>query len=113
MRKLQLDLDQLTVESFATSDNAEQKGTVVGEQQCTCQTQCTCPGCPTCDATCNRGNTCAASCAYTCAYTCDDATCANCSNAATCAYSCNYTDCDCLPPTCQQTNCGMDVCCGV
>jgi hypothetical protein len=66
MRKLKLDLDQLTVDSFHTAAPARREGTVFGEQ-CTCYTNCTCPGCPTCDHTC----------ANTCAYTCDDATCAN------------------------------------
>ncbi|HEX6371614.1 MAG TPA: hypothetical protein VF006_22025 [Longimicrobium sp.] len=113
--KLTLDLDDLSVDSFDTTTPPRAKGTVFGEQ-CTCWTQCgqnTCPGCPTCDSTCNGANTCAASCAYTCAYTCDDASCAGCSGAATCAYSCNYTDCDCVPPTCQQTNCGMELCCPI
>ena len=102
--KLKLNLDELTVDSFDTMRPAETQGTVFGEQ-CTCHTQCTCPGCPTCYASCNGTcggtcgeNTCAASCYGTCGATC---------------YSCNYTDCDCVPPTCQQTNCGMDVCCGV
>jgi hypothetical protein len=104
--KLKLNLDELSVDSFDTSVGERPRGTVFGEQ-CTCYTQCTCPGCPTCDASCNGTcggtcgeNTCAASCNGTC-------------GAATCGYSCNYTDCDCLPPTCQQTNCGMDLCCGI
>jgi hypothetical protein len=58
--KLKLQLDQLNVDSFNTSTPRSEKGTVFGEQ-CTCYTECTCPGCPTCDAT--------------CAYTCDDASC--------------------------------------
>ncbi|HEU4881023.1 MAG TPA: pinensin family lanthipeptide [Longimicrobium sp.] len=102
--KLTLKLDDLSVDSFETTIKQKARGTVFGEQ-CTCWTYCgqnTCPGCPTCDASCN--GTCVASCNGTC----------NCpSGNATCAYSCNYTDCDCLPPTCQQTNCGMDVCCGI
>ena len=43
-----LNLDQLAVDSFDTSDAPEEKGTVFAEQ-CTCHTNCTCPGCPTCD----------------------------------------------------------------
>jgi hypothetical protein len=64
MKKLRL--DDLAVESFDTvRAPSKEKGTVIAEQQpCTCYT-CTCPGCPTCDATCPA----------TCAYTCDDATC--------------------------------------
>ena len=74
--KLKLNLDQLSVDSFDTTRSEKPKGTVFGEQ-CTCYTNCTCPGCPTCDAT--------------CAYTCDDATCPNC---PTCNASCNGT-CNC------------------
>jgi hypothetical protein len=72
MKKLRL--DDLSVESFNTTEIRRDKGTVVGEQMCTCYTVCTCPGCPTCDAT--------------CAYTCDDQTCPAC---PTCAESCNGT----------------------
>src|SRR5215218_8064679 len=80
MNKLKLNLDELSVESFDTTRRERAKGTVFGEQ-CTCYTQCTCPGCPTCDATCN------ATCAATCAYTCDDATCGG-----TC--DCSYDTCE-------------------
>ncbi len=73
MNKLKLVLDELAVETFDTSACHRERGTVMGEQ-CTCQTVCTCPGCPTCDAT--------------CAYTCDDQTCPAC---PTCAESCNGT----------------------
>jgi hypothetical protein len=66
MNKLKLQLDDLAVESFDTACRAKDKGTVFGEQ-CTCYTVCTCPGCPTCDATCPN----------TCYYTCDDNTCAD------------------------------------
>lgn len=74
--KLKLNLDQLTVDSFDTSVSEKPKGTVFGEE-CTCQTVCTCPGCPSCDVTCPD--------------TCDD---------DTCAYSCNG---DCW--TVRFTNC--------
>ncbi len=68
--RLVLNLDQLTVESFDTAAADEKKGTVFGEQ-CTCQTACTCPGCNTCDASCN--GTCGATCYGTCGgHTCDD-----------------------------------------
>ena len=80
MSKLKLQLDDLAVESFDTTAPRKEKGTVFGEQ-CTCATNCTCPGCPTCD--------------HTCAYTCDDATCPNC---PTCAASCNGT---CAGATCD------------
>ncbi len=82
MKKLRL--DDLSVESFDTTTVKKEKGTVFGEQ-CTCYTQCTCPGCPTCD--------------NTCAYTCDDQTCPAC---PTCAASCNGT---CDGATCYDT-CG-------
>lgn len=56
MQKLKLRLDDLRVDAFQTTSVQKQKGTVFGEQ-CTCYTQCTCPGCYTCDASCN-GVTC-------------------------------------------------------
>lgn len=79
MNRLKLHLDELAVESFDTTCRAEEQGTVFGEQ-CTCQTVCTCPGCPTCD------------------YTCDDASCVD----PTC-YGQGQT-CD---GTCRQQGCGI------
>jgi hypothetical protein len=70
MKKLTLTLDDLQVDSFQTADVRQEKGTVFGEQ-CTCQTNCTCPGCPSCD--------------YTCAHTCEQ-TCDNTCGQETCAY---------------------------
>jgi hypothetical protein len=94
MKKLKLHLDDLRIDSFTTTPSERPKGTVFGEQ-CTCWTQCTCPGCPTCDASCN--GTCYASCNGTCAATCDascNGTCDACTWEASCGgYSCNYT-CD-------------------
>ncbi|MET0399703.1 MAG: hypothetical protein ABW277_23145 [Longimicrobiaceae bacterium] len=96
MKKLKLDLEELSVESFATTPDARVDGGTVFGQQCTCYTQCTCPGCPTCDASCNGtcggtcGATCNASCDGTCGCgtgdlscvgTCVDLTCLNCDNA--------------------------------
>jgi hypothetical protein len=70
MKKLKLDLEDLAVESFATTPEPRAEGGTVFGQQCTCYTQCTCPGCPTCAASCNG-------------------TCVNCgSNVFTCDYSC-------------------------
>jgi hypothetical protein len=73
MGKLTLDLDQLTVDSFDTAAPAAKKGTVFGEQECTCptacQTACTCPGCPTCDYSECGPQSCGGTCAP--AYTCD------------------------------------------
>ena len=72
MPKLKLDVNQLTVDSFDTETPKPRAGTVFGEQ-CTCYTNCTCPGCPTCDASCNGtcGGTCEASCNGTCDYSCN------------------------------------------
>ncbi|HEX6373893.1 MAG TPA: hypothetical protein VF006_33500 [Longimicrobium sp.] len=95
MKMLKLRLDDLRIDSFDTTVPQKAKGTVFGEQ-CTCYTQCTCPGCPTCYASCNGtcdascNGTCGASCGATCDYSCGgtcDYTC-NCSD-----YSCDYT-CD-------------------
>jgi hypothetical protein len=68
--KLRLNLDQLTVDSFDTSTTVREKGTVFGEQ-CTCWTNCTCPGCPTCDNTACGQHTCGVSCNGTCDFTCE------------------------------------------
>jgi hypothetical protein len=83
MQKLKLCLDDLQVDTFQTTAAPREKGTVFGEQ-CTCYTQCTCPGCPTCDASCN--GTCNASCNGTCDDTCG----ASCNDTCydTCAVSC-------------------------
>lgn len=87
MNKLKLTLESLAVESFDTTAVAKEKGTVFGEQ-CTCPTVCTCPGCPSCDATCPN----------TCPYTCDDYSCLN---------SCEGT---CAGLTCI-TRCAATACC--
>ena len=104
--KLKLNLDQLTVDSFNTSGAEKPKGTVFGEQ-CTCYTNCTCPGCPTCDASCN--GTCDASCNGTCDASCNG-TC-NCASGNTCDLSCGATDCGwgytCGNCTALQTNCNQ------
>ncbi|HEV7588055.1 MAG TPA: hypothetical protein VGO40_07965 [Longimicrobium sp.] len=81
--KLTLNLEQLAVDSFQTMAAEKPKGTVFGEQ-CTCYTNCTCPGCPTC------------------ANTCPD-TCAGCGS----GYSCDGTGCDC---SINATRCGGYIC---
>ena len=105
--KLTLNLEDLSVDSFDTTAAQKEKGTVFGEQ-CTCYTQCTCPGCPTCYASCN--GTCDATCAATCAYTCYDVSCAASCNGtcagATCGERC-YTG---EPDTCQYTWCYGNAC---
>ena len=96
MNKLRLHLEDLQIDSFQTTPAEKPKGTVFGEQ-CTCYTQCTCPGCPTCDASCN--GTCDASCNGTCDASCN----------GTCGVSCNYS-CD---YTCGDTcgvSCGGQTC---
>jgi len=76
VNKLKLRLEDLRIDSFTTEPARKEKGTVFGEQ-CTCYTQCTCPGCPTCDASCNGTcnatacGSCGASCGGTCEYSCD------------------------------------------
>jgi hypothetical protein len=96
-RKLTLKLEELSVDSFDTTAPHKAKGTVFGEQ-CTCYTNCTCPGCPTCDPSCNGScetcNTCV-SCEYSCDWTCDGNTCVP----ATCDFdycrmSQKYTNCN-------------------
>jgi hypothetical protein len=95
MNKLKLQLEDLMVDSFDTTAPQKAKGTVFGEQ-CTCYTQCTCPGCPTCYASCNGScdascnGTCGDTCDYTCGATCNDTchdTCAG--SCGTCQFSCD------------------------
>jgi hypothetical protein len=91
MNKLKLRLDDLRVDTFQTTPVQKEKGTVFGEQ-CTCYTNCTCPGCPTCYASCN--GTCDASCNGTCGVSCDASCGGTCDYSCGCSdYSCNYT-CD-------------------
>jgi hypothetical protein len=89
--KLKLKLDDLLVDTFDTTAVQKAKGTVFGEQ-CTCWTYCgqnTCPGCPTCDASCN--GTCGASCNGTCGASCD----------ASCYGTCDDS-CECSNWTCDD-----------
>jgi hypothetical protein len=105
--KLKLNLEQLSVDSFDTTRPAAKAGTVFGEQ-CTCYTNCTCPGCPTCDASCN--GTCDALCDVTWDASCDTScmdtcrgscggSCNTCYHQHTCDRECEYsvqwTNCDC------------------
>jgi hypothetical protein len=87
--KLTLKLEDLLVDSFDTTTTQKAKGTVFGEQ-CTCYTNCTCPGCPSCYESCN--GTCGDTCPATCAYTCDDVSCAD-TCWETCDYTCDYEVC--------------------
>jgi hypothetical protein len=90
--KLKLKLDDLQVDTFQTTPAPKSKGTVFGEQ-CTCWTNCTCPGCPTCDASCN--GTCDASCNGTCDATCDASCYGSCDWSCGCTYesTCNGLTC--------------------
>jgi hypothetical protein len=85
MKKFRLELDDLRIDSFSTTPAQAPKGTVFGEQ-CTCYTNCTCPGCPTCDASCN--GTCNASCNGSCDASCDG----YCGSDVTCYEGCGYTE---------------------
>jgi hypothetical protein len=90
------------IDSFDTTAPQKAKGTVFGEQ-CTCYTQCTCPGCPTCYASCN--GTCDASCNGTCGATCD----ASCYGS--CDYSCNCTyEASCNGQTCPTAQGPRELC---
>ncbi|HEX6373461.1 MAG TPA: hypothetical protein VF006_31340 [Longimicrobium sp.] len=81
MKKLTLNPEMLEVQSFVTADGGAGRGTVQGQQQpCTCYTNCTCPGCPTCAETCPD----------TCWNTCDDFSCEG-SCAITCHETCQRT----------------------
>ncbi len=71
--KLRLNVDDVTVDSFSTEYRKEKSGTVHGHQ-CTCGTGYSCPGEPTCEASCG----CATN-EYTCPHCTlqNDATCYN------------------------------------
>lgn len=97
--KLKLHLEDLTVDSFDTTRVERPKGTVFGEQ-CTCYTQCTCPRCPTCDASCN--GTCGGTCEVSCNGTCAGASCDSCVGSCPCytyVSECNWLA-TCLEPEC-------------
>jgi hypothetical protein len=109
MNKLKLDLEELSVESFDTTPAPRREGGTVFGQQCTCYTQCTCPGCPTCDASCNGtcGGTCAGSCDASCNGTCGgtcaascDGTCGGSERWETCGATCGEYSCFYNPNTC-------------
>lgn len=86
VKKLTLNPDALEVQSFVTADAEPARGTVHAEQQCTCPTNCSCPGCPTCGETCPN----------TCWETCDDASCQSCWSCwATCENTCYTGMCVC------------------
>lgn len=91
MEKLKLRLDRLEVQSFTTAVDVPGRGTVQGEQQCSCYT-CTCPNCETCDGTCP--NTCGTSCNVPYCKTGEQYE--SC-NYNTCAFTCATMFCACEP----------------
>ena len=112
MNKLKLHLEDLGVESFDTTCVVKEKGTVVAEQNpCTCYTQCTCPGCPTCYASCNGtcntscNGTCGASCEATCGGTCEWTCDASCDYTCECGTGGGFSQCD---PTCYNGVYGLE-----
>ncbi len=105
MRKLQLTLDDLRVDSFDTSPTARvRRGTVHGQvvdvaqpysgfQQCGSYPNCPSPLCvDTPLASCDD-----ASCRWTCGASCNGS-CASCATCNTCQESCNGTCGACIPP---------------
>jgi hypothetical protein len=92
VKKIKLSLEELQIDSFATTEVPREKGTVFGEQ-CTCHTACTCPGCPTCDASCNGtcGDSCYGSCGDSCYLSCGGTCGASCEASCDGGYSCAYT----------------------
>lgn len=78
MKKLRLELDNLNVQSFATTDGETGTGTVEGYISLRCsQGDHTCNGGNTCDGvgdTCNPENSCYVSCAGSCPCDPDDPT---------------------------------------
>ncbi|HEX6371943.1 MAG TPA: hypothetical protein VF006_23670 [Longimicrobium sp.] len=81
MRKLTLRLDDLAVEGFSTTPAPRDRGTVRGEQACTCYG-------PTCEGSC-YDETCADTCWFTCMNTCMD-TCDD----WTCLETCGFSNCE-------------------
>ena len=95
MKKLKLNLEDLKVESFQTTPEAEgsEEGTVFGFGEHTGQTYCDAPCFPTicnentcngftCGGTCS--NTCLATCSYTCGSTCGSTCSQTCGSTCTC-----------------------------
>lgn len=69
MKKLRLQIDDLSVESFETGDVAKRRGTVIGHLVYTDPRACTEQGACTIDGTCADtacGNSCAGTCFGTC-----------------------------------------------
>lgn len=94
MEKVRLDLDELEVQSFVTTGaDPQPRGTVHGNEQCSCQC------CPTDPAL----NTCWNSCADTCWATCAGDTCWG-----SCGGSCDCGSNDCGSGDCSGYGCGSE-----
>jgi len=79
MKKLKLELDELSVESFPTARAEEERGTVAGQNEP--------PYTQSCDGSCvNTCNSCVNTCYNTCQASCYD-TCASC---VTCEFHCTH-----------------------
>lgn len=119
MKKMKLDLDQLSVETFATTSGEDDEGTVVGNQvrpprtlrtcwdtcgTCICQLtgRRTCDTCyRTCDQTC--GPTCELTCQFTCPRTCMETCELSCRTCDTCFVTCRFTCDTCFRCTLGRT----------
>jgi hypothetical protein len=94
MRKLKLDLDQLTVDSFDTlSADGAGRGTIEAFQsQAPCIIEWNPTYAPTCAATCaSCGGTCEQTCGGSCYATCNEPTCVTCQTHCeqqSCVYLC-------------------------
>ncbi|HEX8906720.1 MAG TPA: hypothetical protein VF771_17855 [Longimicrobiaceae bacterium] len=95
MRKIRLDLDSISVDSFEVTREPGTKGTVRGHVccACCCCDPCCCTCCDTCQATCP--NTCLATCGDTC-QTCDYSCWGTCGELTCLGRSCDY----CLTDAC-------------
>jgi hypothetical protein len=107
MRKLSLNLEDLAVESFATDEAVDSRGTIRGAQisQTTCAqvicdcetngTECETQGCETYDCPVETQNrTCPASCTFFCSHSCPVNTCAyTCGDSCGCPTGVGYDTC--------------------
>jgi hypothetical protein len=107
MKKLKLDLDALSVDTFDPTPPEGEQGTVLGEQIAVTLVSCNAPcislvgtcyasclaTCITCNLSCYR--TCGVTCQFTCQYTC-----------FTCRPTCGPNTCITCPTGCGATVCG-------
>lgn len=87
MKKLRLDLDGLSVESFGTHQDEDVRGTVAGRNEPPYTASCD----GSCDATC-------VTCFNTCPYTCQNSCYGTCVTCRTCEFHCTHvTVCPPIP----------------